>query len=66
MVGQTIEENTGGEVWDRLRSFRVDGHNVDLIHMPGTGFALIADTKDDPSLLSNPSRSVQAMLETVQ
>ena len=61
-----IAEKTGAEVWDVLRSFTVDGRNVNLIHMPGAGYALVAHDEHGEMLLGKPEQSVRTMLATVQ
>lgn len=60
-----IAKLSEGDVWEVLRSFRVDGHLVELLYLPGTGYALVGYEADGRALLlGNPEATVDTAVRS--
>lgn len=64
---QQIADQLKGEVFEVLRSFRISGRLVELLHSSAEGYTLVMYREDGRNYqLSNPDQSLETMLGTVQ
>lgn len=60
-----IAELSEGDVWDVVRSFRVDGHLIELLRRPDSGYAVVGYEADGRArLLGNPEETLSAAVRT--